>query len=445
MATPPDDEGHGVISVNDILRTGVEGRLPVGAPDTPVRGAFVDSRDPVEGALFVGIRGEVADGGQFAADALYDGAAAAVVTESAWRWIEGEAQALRKPVIVAPDPLAVLQAAGRLALERVGARVVAITGAFGKTTTKDILVALLRAAGVSAEGTPGNRNTEVGVPLSLMGLADGCEVAVVEMGMRGTGQIAELVALAPPDVACITAIGPVHLELLGTVEAVAAAKAEILGGLRAGGVAVVPADEPLLEPYLEDLPDGVRVMRAPAEPAIGLDTALGKGWERCNLATALACCEALGVPIAPGTHVEVPLSALRGQERPLEVGGVLIEDCYNANPGAMRAALDDLARRPGRRVAVLGDMMELGADEHAFHREVGEYAARAGVDLIVAVGERAVFYAAGADGVESVRIPTVERAVQEVPALVREGDVVLLKGSRSMQLERVGAALAPGA
>jgi UDP-N-acetylmuramoyl-tripeptide--D-alanyl-D-alanine ligase len=433
------------MTVNDILRSGVECRLPVGNPDVEIAGAFVDSREPVEGALFVGIRGDVTDGGQHAADAMYDGAAAAVVTESAWRWIEGEAQALRRPVIVAPDPLAVLQAAGRVALERLGARVVGITGAFGKTTTKDILVALLRAAGVAAEGTPGNRNTEVGVPLSLLGLSDGCEVAVVEMGMRGTGQIAELAALAPPDVACITAIGPVHLELMGTVEAVAAAKAEILAGLRAGGVAVVPADEPLLEPYLADLPAGVRVIRAPSEPAVDLDTDLGKAWERRNLATALACCEALGVEIAPGTRVEISVSALRGQERALPGGGVLIEDCYNANPLAMRAALVDLAGRPGRRVAVLGDMMELGPNEHAYHREVGEAVAEAGIDLLITVGERAVFYAAGADGVESVRIPTVEEAVERVPDMVADGDVVLIKGSRSLRLERVGEALAGSA
>jgi UDP-N-acetylmuramoyl-tripeptide--D-alanyl-D-alanine ligase len=431
-----------VITVHDIMRTGVECRLPVGNPDTPVTGAFVDSNEPLEGGLFVGIRGEMNDGGQYAPDAMRDGAAAAVVGESAWRWIEGEAQALRRPVLVAPDPLAVLQAAGRLALERSGARVVAVTGAFGKTTTKDILVALLRAAGVAAEGTPGNRNTEVGVPMSLIGLPDGCEVAVVEMGMRGPGQIAELVRLAPPDVACITAIGPVHLELLGTVEAVAAAKAEILGGLRPGGVAVVPADEPLLDPHLAEVPAEVRVVRVGPEPSVDLDIDLVKGWERRNIATALACCEALGVAIAPGTRVEVPLSALRGQERPLPGGGLLIEDCYNANPLAMRAALDDLAARPGRRVAVLADMKELGPDEAAYHREVGEAVAAAGIDRLIAVGHQAAWYRAGAEGVDSIHFETVEEAVEKVPGLIGDGDTVLLKGSRGMRLERVGAALA---
>jgi UDP-N-acetylmuramyl pentapeptide synthase len=431
------------LTVNEILRASGDARLPVGTPDVEVEGACVDSREVVAGSLFVGVRGDVTDGGQHAPDALWDGAAAAVVSESAWRWIEGDAQGIRKPVIVAADPVAVLQTAGRLALERTGARVVGITGATGKTTTKDILVAMLGAAGVRAEGTPGNRNTQVGVPMSLMGLAEDCEVAVVEMGMRGAGQIAELAVLAPPDVACVTAIGPVHLELLGTVEAVAAAKAEVLQALRPGGHAVVPADEPLLEPHLATLDPGITVHRFGDGPDLALDLRLSKAWELRDAAAALACCRALGRVPPEGARIDVALSALRGQERPLAVGGVLIEDCYNANPMSMRAALADLADRPGRRVAVLADMMELGPEEARYHHEVGRAAAAAGIDLLVAVGERAAGYADGADGLASARFATVEEAIEALPGLVEEGDVVLLKGSRSMRLERVGAVLAP--
>jgi UDP-N-acetylmuramoyl-tripeptide--D-alanyl-D-alanine ligase len=432
------------LTVNDILRAGLEARLPVGSPDTPFEGAFVDSREPVAGALFVGVRGETADGGQHAPDALRDGAAAAVVGESAWRWIEGDVQAIRKPVIVAPDPVAVLQGAGRIALARSGARVVGVTGSTGKTTTKDILVAMLRAAGVAAEGTPGNRNTGIGVPMSLLGLSEGCEVAVVEMGMRGAGQIAELAALAPPEVGVITAIGPVHLELLGTVEAVAAAKAELLAALRPGGTAVVPEGEALLDPHLAALDPGVAVVRFGAAPDLDLDLTLSKGWELRNAAAALAVCRALGAEPSAGARVQVALSALRGQERPIPGGGTLIEDCYNANPPAMSAALADLAGRPGRRVAVLADMMELGPGELELHRQVGAAAADAGIDMLVAVGERAAAYAEGADGLETVLLGTVEEAVEAVPGLLRPGDTVLLKGSRSMRLERVGAAIAPG-
>ena len=429
------------LTVNDILK--VSGaRLPIGSPDTEVEGASVDSRAPAPGSLFVGVRGEVTDGGQYATDALRAGAAAAVVRESAWRWIEGEALGLRKPVLVADDPVAVLQAAGRLALERSGARVAGVTGATGKTTTKDILVALLRAAGVRAAATPGNRNTEIGVPMSLMELPEDTEVAVVEMGMRGPGQIAQLARLAPPTVACITSVGPVHLELLGTVEAVAASKAEILAALPPGGTAVVPADEPLLAPHLDALDPKVRVVRFQAGDADHLDLGLRKSWERMNAAAALACARALGAEPPAGPPIPVTLSGLRGQERPLPGGGVLIEDCYNANPLAMEAALADLAGRPGRRVAVLGDMMELGPEEARYHAEVGARAAALGLDLLVAVGERAAGYAEAADGIEATWFPTVEEAREGIRELIRDGDVVLVKGSRSLALERVAQALA---
>jgi UDP-N-acetylmuramyl pentapeptide synthase len=433
------------LTVNEILRLGPAARLPLGSPSAEFEGAGVDSRAPVQGGLFVGIRGERADGGQYAYDALRGGAAAAVVSESAWRWIEPDVMALRAPVIVAEDPLAVLQAAGRLALERSGARVIGITGSTGKTTTKDILLALLAAAGARAQGNRGNLNTESGVPLALLALEEGTEVAVVEMGMRGTGQIAELAALAPPDVACITSIAPVHLEVLGSLEAVAAAKAEILQALRPGGTAVVPEGEALLEPHLAALDPGVTVVRFGDRPDLDLDLSLSKGWELRNAAAALACCRAVGAVPQEGARVEVGLSDLRGQERPLAGGGTLIADCYNANPLAMAAALADLAGRQGRRVAVLGDMLELGPDEERYHREVGEEAGRLGIEVLVAVGSRAAWCADAADGpAETLRYAGVEEAAEALPGLLQPGDVVLLKGSRGMALERLIPALAPG-
>jgi UDP-N-acetylmuramoyl-tripeptide--D-alanyl-D-alanine ligase len=431
------------LTVNDILRA-TDARLPLGSPNDEVEGAFVDSRSPVAGALFVGLRGEVADGGQYAYDALRAGAAAALVSESTWRWIEGEVQSLRKPVLVSEDPLATFQAAGRLALERSGARVVAITGSTGKTTTKDILLALLRAAGVHADGTPGNLNTEIGVPIALMGLAAGAAVAVIEMGMRGPGQIRELAALAPPDVACITAIAPVHLEVLGSMEAVAAAKAEAMEALRAGGTAVVPELEPLLEPHLTSLDSGVRVIRFGDGADLSLDLNLSKGWQLRNAAAAMAVCEALGARVPAGARVVVELSPMRGQEAPMPGGGTLIEDCYNANPLAMEAALADLAGRGGRRVAVLGDMLELGPDEARFHREVGAVAAAGGIDLLVAVGERAAGYLEGAGALPGVHFATVEEALEGLSGRIEPGDTVLLKASRGMALERLGARLQQG-
>ena len=434
------------ITVNEILKAS-GARIPVGLPSEIIRGAFVDSRHVVEGGLFVGLRGEHTDGGRYAEQALKRGAAAAVVSESAWRWIEGDVGHLRKPVIVAKDPLEVLQAAGRLALERTGATVVGITGAVGKTTTKDILVAMLAAAGVRVVGSVGNRNTEIGVPLSLLDMPEDTEVAVIEMGMRGPGQIAELARLAPPTVGAITAIGPVHLELLGTIEAVAAAKAELIAALPAGGTAVVPEVEPLLDPHVAALGPDVGVIRFGAEPDVTLDIDLPTAWLRRNAAAAFACCRALGREPAPGTRVDVRLSPLRAAQSELAVGGVLIEDCYNANPVAMVEALRDLVGRAGRTVAVLADMKELGPDEERFHHDVGALAADLGVGLLVAVGALGAGYAVGAGGrIPTVAFATVEECVVELGPHLSAGDVVLLKGSRSMALERVGATIkAPAA
>jgi UDP-N-acetylmuramyl pentapeptide synthase len=205
---------------------------------------------------------------------------------------------------------------------------------------------------------------------------------------------------------------------------------------------VVPKDEPLLQEHLAKLDPGVRVVEFGDEPDLDLDMSLATAWQRRCAAAALECARALGFVPAAGARVDVALSAMRGNLRELAVGGVLIEDCYNANPIAVRAALADLAGRSGRRVAVLADMMELGPDELAYHREIGRAAADAGVELLVAVGTRAAAYVEGAAGVPSVHFPTVEEAVAGVPAHLRAGDVVLLKGSRSMALERVSAVIA---
>ena len=412
-----------------------------GPDDVACDGATADSRDVQAGQLFVGVPGENVDGGLHAPQAIAAGAAAVLISEDAWAEIGDDLRDSGAAVLAHHDPVQALGLMGRGALQRLGARVVAITGSYGKTSTKDSTVAVLRAAGVRAEGTPGNRNTEVGVPLSILGLPEDTQVAVVEMGMRGTGQIAELAQLAPPDVAVITSVGPVHLELLGTVDAIAAAKAEILGGLGDGGVAVVPDDQPLIDPHVARLPASVRVLRFGGEPSIGLDLGDLKAWERRNMAAAVEAAVALGTPPAAGTSVALERSAMRGIEHPLPGGGVLIEDCYNANPPAMAAALADLCRRPGRHVAVLADMLELGPDEADFHQQVGQAARDLGVDLLVAVGPRAASYPLGATGVECVAFDDTDQAVQGVPGLIAPGDVVLVKGSRGMAMERVARAI----
>ena len=418
------------------------GRLERSRGAERVTGVSIDSRRIEPGDLFVAVGGGV----DFVKDALEAGAAAALIPE---------------------DAFGALGALGRTVRERSSTKVVAVTGSTAKTSTKDILGALCtpHARTVVAEGS---QNNEIGLPLTLCRLDEQTEIAIVEMGMRGLGQIAELCEIAQPDVGIITSVGPVHLELLGTVERVAQAKAELIGSLPSGGTAVVPAGEAYLEPYLdrEDIQiarfgeggdvrlsyfaarDGSARIRVEAfGRPLTLEFSFGSRYNATNALAAIAAYHALGLPLGKlqkgARHVQ--LSRLRGEEVPLPEGGVLINDCYNANPLSMAAALEHLQQRAGnaRKVAVLGDMAELGAGAPAYHREVGAGAARAGVDVLVAVGPLSRGYVQGARGVQVTRwAPTVEQGLAALRGVLRPGDYVLVKGSRAMGLEVIAEAVA---
>ena len=328
--------------------------------------------------------------------------------------------------------------------DRSRARVVAITGSVGKTSTKDILAALLRPH-VRLVAAEAGFNNEVGLPLTLCRIEPDTEVVVTEMGMRGRGQIRELAELARPEIGVITAIAPVHLELLGSLENVARAKAELLEALPADGVAIVPADVPELEPFV---PAGLDVRRfSPAQVdvrdgrarvVVGPRTvtfSFAARHQAANAAAALATLDALGLPF-PDAPVEVAFSRWRTEERELSGGGLLINDAWNANPVAMQAALRHLEERAeGRRtVAVLGEMAELGEQAHSFHEEIGHAAQT--VDIVIGVGELARCYG------PREWAPTAADAIPLVLGTVEPGDVVLVKGSRSVGLEVVADALA---
>ncbi len=413
------------------------GRLDRAPWAEEVTGIQVDSRLVEEGDLFVAL----GSGIDFARHAFARGAAA---------------------VLDPDDELAALAALGAAVRARSSARVVAITGSTGKTSTKDILAALCRphARTVAAEG---GHNNEIGLPLTLARIEPETQIVVCEMGMRGLGQIAELCAVAKPDVGVITSIGPVHLELLGTVEKVAQAKAEVVACLPAGGVAVVP-DEPLLEPHLGRDDVGIRRFRPddvvsfePAGNSARVGFALGERtlelefpftarYQAVNALAALHAYDALGLPLDDVQRGagEVHLSRWRGEETALPGGGLLINDAYNANPDAMAAALAHLAARAGdrRKVAILGDMAELGPDGPAFHVDVGAAAAREGVDALLAVGPLARYYLEGAEGVADARsVATVEDAIAALEDVVRPGDAVLVKASRALGLEIVAEAI----
>jgi UDP-N-acetylmuramoyl-tripeptide--D-alanyl-D-alanine ligase len=327
---------------------------------------------------------------------------------------------------------------------------VGVTGSTGKTSTKDILAALL-AQRWRTHANRENFNTEVGLPLTVLEAERGVEALVLEMAMRGPGQIAELTAIAEPDVGLVVNVGPVHLELLGALENVAAAKAELIRDLRPGAACVVPAGEPLLEPHLrQDIDtiafgpggdvslvsfhDGRAEIDARGTP-VTLELSYREPHNVQNTLAAVAAANALGH--TPSGRVDVRFSSLRGEVVELGGGVTVVNDCYNANPMSMRAALDHLAATPAeRRIAILGTMAELGPDEERYHREIGERADELGIDVLVTVGEPALAIAEGFGG-ERYAVGTPEEARGILEELALPGDRVLVKGSRSVGLERV--------
>jgi UDP-N-acetylmuramoyl-tripeptide--D-alanyl-D-alanine ligase len=417
-----------------------------------VTGVSRDSRTVQPGDLFVALPGEHADGTAFVDAALAAGAAAALVPR-------GQGGPDR---IAVDDPLAAL---GRIASEvrmRSGARLVGITGSTGKTSTKDILTAIL-APHVTVVASRQNENNELGVPLTLCRIEPATEVAVVEMAMRGLGQIGYLAATARPDIGIVTGVGPVHLEMLGSIEAVAEAKAELLTALPPDGTAIVPHGEALLAPHVEQLSCRIATFGTAAGADIRLAsfTPSQRGaraeielrgrtlsvpvnftapHNALNLAAAAAAYDALGLPLdglADGA-ADIAFSRWRGEELALAGGGVLIADCYNANPTSMRAALEHLSLIAGgrRRVAVLGDMAELGGGAAGYHEQIGTLLADLGVERVVAIGPHAKAY--GGEW-----FPSVADALERLGDLIDPGDAVLVKASRSMGLEAAVEAIAP--
>ena len=397
-----------------------------GAPaDGVVRRVHDDSRAARPGDLFVALN----TGVRFVDDAIARGAA----------------------TLVPRDQEAALARLASLVRGRTDAQVVAIVGSTGKTTTKDALAALCGAVTptVAAEAS---RNNELGLPLTVLRLEPDTKVLVTEMGMRGLGQIAELCAIARPTLVLVTSIGPEHLELVGTVDDVARANAEAIEALPAGGVAVVPDGEVLLEPYLRSDLDVRRFDRASVVrndnswsfTVAGRDVSLELPFTQRHLAenvlAALTAYDALGLALERAAEgaAAIRLSRWRGEVYELPGGGLVVNDAYNANPVSMRAALLDLAERAAgrRRVAILGEMAELGDESDRYHEEIASLLGELGVELVVAVGDRAGAYLAHA--AEGLRVDCAESFESFADAL-RPGDAILVKASRAVGLEGIPA------
>ena len=446
----------------------VGGWVAAGAAETPIDGFSIDSRSLDPGDLFVAIRGDSFDGHAFVADALARGACGALVSDVA---ALGSSPAIG---VVVDDTLLALQALGRHIRRASRARVVAVTGSAGKTTTKELTAAVLGAR-YRVFRNRGNMNNHIGLPLSLLELRTSPEVAVVELGMNGPGEIRRLVEIAEPELRVWTNVAEVHAEFFPSIEAIADAKAEILGSATADTVAIVNAADHRVMTRVSGFPgrvatfgveveadvtatqvedrglDGTRALvRTPTGTTAVTTPLLGRG----NLANVLAA-------VAVALQLQVPLGAIaervaavdapphRGQIRRLARGVIVVDDSYNSNPLAVATALETLARdhRHGRRVGVLGEMLELGTRADTLHRATGRVAAGAGLGLLLTVGgdpARMLGAAAVAAGMPSERVihcETSEAAASRLTAMLKADDVVLVKGSRGVRTELVVARL----
>jgi UDP-N-acetylmuramoyl-tripeptide--D-alanyl-D-alanine ligase len=464
------------------------GTVVSGDPGASWTRATLDSRQVEGGELFFALPGERADGHDFVEAALERGAAAAVVERAVARAeVGGAAPSSGAPTgatpampggatIRVPKVYDALHALTRAVRRDVPERLIGITGSSGKTTTKELLALCLERRYRVAKSR-GNLNNLLGFPLTLLATPPGTEWLVAELGMSVPGEMGEISRLARPDVALFTNVRPVHLEGLGSLEAIAAAKAELLEGLAEGGLVVANADDPWVRWIAE------RATRGAAEGGAGRRVVwYGAGADYCladvapraeggtrfrlvtpageapvelplhgaynaeNFLAAAACAHVLGVPLpalAEAAAAAAPVGG-RGAVLRLASGATLVDDSYNSNPVALRRALESARALPGRRHwAVLGDMRELGPEGPRFHREEGEAAARLGFDPVVGVGTlaRELVAGAAAAGAATHWLATAEEAAAWVPARVAPGDVLLVKGSRGVQLEKVVAAL----
>jgi len=458
------------ISVETLISV-TGGTLVWGSTDTMVNGVSIDTRTLEPGALFVAFEGERVDGHEYLADAVSSGARALLVTRGSEEIGEVVEAATRRDVAIVrvPDALAAVQALARHHRERLFCPVIGITGSSGKTTTKEFLTSVL-ATRMKVVSTHGNRNNELGVPLTVMDAGADTDVLVVEMAMRGRGQIAELCRIARPTIGLVTNVGVSHIELLGTQDAIAAAKAELVESIPEEGVVFLNGDDAYsgtlaLSSRAPVTRYGVGEGNDVRAVGIELDEESRASFEVVAADTTIPV--SLGVPgrhnvynalaaAVIGLHLGLDADdiatglarASAGEMRMqsfTSAGGIhVINDAYNANPSSMRAAIETLAgiSTGERRIAVLGDMAELGSLAELAHFRIGEELARQPIDVLVTVGERASRIADGAraEGMapENVRpCATAEEASEVLDDLLEPGDVVLVKASRVMGLERV--------
>ena len=412
----------------------------------------IDSRTCEPGALFFALRGETHDGHQYLSDVFQRGAAAAVVDQA----IAGEYLQLR-----VKDTLAALTSAARMARSKSAMTVIGVTGSAGKTTTKDTIAHLLSVEFETGKNE-GNLNNHIGLPLSILRIADTARAAVFEMGMNHGGEIRHLAAIAKPEIGVVTNIGHAHIENFESIEGIAAAKGELIDSLPSGGIAVLNADDERVAALaarhhgrtitfgtsenagvraeaVDYLPDGVRFIAC----GVAFESEMTGRIGVSNILAAIAVARAMG--IAPGKLTDAVRALAPGKmrgERARVRGITVLNDCYNSNPDAARAMLEVLRVQPARRrIAVLGEMLELGRWAEPLHRDVGRYAAQCGISVLVGIRGAASHMVdeakkAGMADSAAYFFAKPEDAGDLVREIAVEGDVVLFKGSRGTRVER---------
>jgi UDP-N-acetylmuramoyl-tripeptide--D-alanyl-D-alanine ligase len=407
-------------------------------------GWSIDSRTVAPGDLFFAIKGERLDGHGFVNAVLEKGAAAAVVSEPI-----SEAKG---PLLVVKDTLVALQALAHEARQRWGKPIVAVTGSAGKTSTKDIIAALLSVR-YKVGKTVGNFNNHIGLPLSILRLPEDSEIAVLEMGMNHAGEIRDLTRIAEPQYGVVTNVGYAHVENFASIEGVAAAKRELIEGLPPDGVAVLNADDPLVATFgaghkgrtltygfstaadIRVEGDGFTVQ------GVRFETSLSGRHSISNILAGIAVASLFGIPAEELVAAVAALTPgkMRG-ERKVWRGATVLNDSYNSNPEAARNMLDVLRAEPAkRRIAVLGEMRELGQMSEQLHRQLGEYAVRSEIDVIIGIHGAARFLVESAShsgaAKTAIFFDEPNAAGDFLKDFVKSGDAILFKGSRGTQVE----------
>ena len=452
------------LKVGELLQAS-GGTLLSGDPSLCLSSYAIDTRKLSAGGAFFALPGAKVDGHAFVADAARAGALLAIVARA-----PSGSGPFPAAMIQVDDVAAALARCGAYARQRIRGKVVAITGSAGKTTTKEFVAAGL-AASAKVHRTMGNLNNELGLPLSLLSCPDDAAAAVFEIGMNGPGQIAFLARLADPDVALVTNVLPVHLEFFDSVEDIAAAKGELFAVLRENATSVVNLDDvnvrvqatrhggarvtfgraehaDLKLEAIENLyVPGASLRLTHAGRSHSISLRIGGAHAAFDALAAAATVVACGVPLGPALAAIAGVEPApgRGRMTRLPDGIIVVDDTYNSNPEALASVLATLEASPteGRRVLVMGDMLELGPRSLAFHQEAGALAARSKVVLLVGVGPfaRHAVEAARREGIEAHAADHAAHAAQMVPGLLRPGDLVVIKGSRGVRLELVVDAL----